>query len=1107
VSNPSSASSSGFEPQAWAVAFFQVVVDKVWDGIAKKIGSHQEQQKLKTAWQNAFRKAIEDTQNELRNTPQLVALTQASQLQNLSEVSALESSDFLDTNIFASNTSSQIIQHCRLEGIDAPSALNLEEGIKTVLEKFKQNLFAADESFRTLLAQAATVDSNKLLKNIDKSLNAIAERSKLPEPEDFPERLYRKSILNEFNMPTFAGIVDRNSSNVPQGEITMSVVNLFVNLEAEYESELVIVPSFSGTANPDPENTDADKSRNITTQSQRHVERKDVLEFLRMYRTLVVRGVPGAGKSTLLRYLLALSAGCHLNSALQSSEVTVSDAPLPIMIPVREYVRSVQGNLLDFLVERACTAGQLNTEVDHKKALKIGLEKALQNGRCIVCVDGLDEIATDEQGQKIRLAIQQWQEMYSQNWFLVTTRFAGYANVRLDVTKFKLVDLVPMTDTKIQEFLEHWFKIHEVNQERQKENRDGLWKSLDNQKTILDMARNPLLLTIIAVVYRAGTHLPSQRVRLYERCVELLLENWASNRGQPVSESERQRPFYRMLEPILREIAWNMQAEAHTNEERLTISRTRLKEVAAEFLFIDSETETHQKRTLAESEAEEFVRFIEKRIGLLNDNGSEVFSFTHPSFQEYFAAQRLYENRSEHPIWDEIKDRLYDPKWREVILLTLGIPKTSGTEAMASKILEKIRQVGENDRLEEFTHRHLDLRLAAIADLVATTADTRNSVLEAVFQLIQVEIEIPHNTRFAMLSRCRGIPQVLDRLKQISQNITAHLVDRVLSAQTLGILGEKVQAVKILLQITQSTEFEDSYALVSATRALILLEQQPKAIEILLKITQDPKIDDYLRSEAIQMLGASKVVENNARIIKIILKYAQNTQIDSYLRVNIAQTLVNLGEKPQAIKILLKIAQDTRFDNLNTQVIAAQTLGILGEKSQAIKILLQITKKTKSYMQISAAQALAILGEKLQAIKFLLKIAQDKNQSTLTQVKSARALGILGEKLQAIDILLQIAQNIKFEDSERNDAAQALGALGEKSQAIAMLLEIAQNINNSEHLRIDAAQALGALGEKLQAVKIILQIVQNTKSSDSRSSYIARIVQSIAIELPPIYKS
>jgi HEAT repeat protein len=902
-----------------------------------------------------------------------------------------------------------------------------------------------------------------------------------------PEAQYRQSILKMFNVPTFSGIVDNNDKDAPQGAVDMSVLNLFVDLEAEREIVMRSGPSLVVTARTGPavsteaagqepsyaidtstrENLEVDQT--TTAQSQQKIERKDVLEFLWTHRSVVIRGGPGMGKSTLLRYLLALSALQQLNGDLKRTEADTNNVILPIMIPVRNYVRDSHENLLDFLVKQARDTFQMNFPAD---VLKAGFEQALQDGRCLVCVDGLDEIATDDQGQMIRNAITQWRTHYPQNRYVVTTRVAGYPSVRLDPTQFQLLDLLELDDEKIQIFLKNWFEIHLENPQDQKAHQDGLWESLKNQPAILKMARTPLLLTIIAVVYRQGTQLPSQRVRLYERCVELLLEKW----GVRITQAEQDRPFFKLRERILRQVAWRMQQ----GEERLTIISSRLEREVQNLLA----TTMNVQEDLVADDAKAFLEFIEKRVGLLNDVGGNIFSFVHPTFQEYFTALYLYQNRKTDGIWEQIKDRLYDPKWREVILLLLGIPEDGDDENFTTGILEEIRRVGENDALEEYTHRHLDLRLAAVADLVAVTPEVKSRVIEETLQLLIHSVTAQpfqnHLARYELLERCREIPAVVDGLMQFVLDARFHPSHRVWAIQLLGRLGDKShRVINGLLEIAHA-DTSDSDMQIHVAKALGALGEKLQAMAILSRVVQVNTNSNYIvwASEVFGSLG------EKSHASKILLGVAKNTEIDFLTRVNALDSLGNLGEKPP--EVIDGLSQIFNVD-VYSQVKAAaiQALGKLGEKAQATKILFETAKKDISgEMGILAAQALDSFGEKPQAINILLETASSLGavispHNSAMKAQVAEALGVLGERSYAAEILLDIATTATYSTQESN--LINLRTLGEKSPRILDGLHNIATTDPEPEVRVTAAQVFQTFGGNSREVISNLHAIATTK--------------------------
>ncbi len=67
---------------------------------------------------------------------------------------------------------------------------------------------------------------------------------------------------------------------------------------------------------------------------------------------------------------------------------------------------------------------------------------------------------------------------------------------------------------------------------------------------VRQLASNPLMLTILALIHRAGARLPSRRVELYELAVKTLLEDWELSRGIPERKIVKENEALRLLGPL-----------------------------------------------------------------------------------------------------------------------------------------------------------------------------------------------------------------------------------------------------------------------------------------------------------------------------------------------------------------------------------------------------------------------------------------------------------------------------------------------------------------------------------------------------------------------------
>ncbi len=153
-------------------------------------------------------------------------------------------------------------------------------------------------------------------------------------------------------------------------------------------------------------------------------------------------------------------------------------------------------------------------------------------------------------------------------------------------------------------------------------------KNLTNQLfsslSLTGLAKNPLLITMIAATHRANLELPKRRVELYEEISKLLLGTrpFAKNTQLTLTASENKR--------ILQVLAWQlMQAEiAQFTPEQ------------GESWISDTLQRCCKERNLS---ATEFFTEMLETAGLLQEKELSVYEFTHQTFQEYFAALHLRE--------------------------------------------------------------------------------------------------------------------------------------------------------------------------------------------------------------------------------------------------------------------------------------------------------------------------------------------------------------------------------------------------------------------------------------------------------------------------------
>jgi len=109
-----------------------------------------------------------------------------------------------------------------------------------------------------------------------------------------------------------------------------------------------------------------------------------------------------------------------------------------------------------------------------------------------------------------------------------------------------------------------------------------------------------------------------------------------------------------------------------------------------------------------------FLAKMSEDAGILSPKGPERWGFSHLTFEEYFAARWILSKR-EREIEAEILRRAPDPRWTEVIRLTIAyIGTVNSQQEVATDLLRAI--LNRKDDYEKYMHRNLLLAGRVLAD-------------------------------------------------------------------------------------------------------------------------------------------------------------------------------------------------------------------------------------------------------------------------------------------------------------------------------------------------------------------------------------------------------
>ena len=356
---------------------------------------------------------------------------------------------------------------------------------------------------------------------------------------------------------------------------------------------------------------------------------------------LALLGEAGAGKSTFLKKLLAWQAAALLGLAAPPPGLEAD--LLPVLIVLRDLAPRLAGLELEGLAEQKRSEAlaqaaweQIRSDLGMVCAdFETGLRQALDDGRCLLALDGLDEVPHDLR-PRVRQAVEALLKLFKPARLLLTCRIRSYTGETAMPSLASYI-LAPFDDDQIRRFCMAWYntqkELGRVNEAQAQEKAADLARAA-LEADLRELAQNPMLLTTIAIIHQREVGLPRERVRLYSLAVDVLLRRWQRHK---VAEKD--------LADFLKD-----DLKLRGVVEALAYASHRASAVQG------GTGDLHRKDAVQLLEsgdllgslalAGEFLDYIDQRAGLLVGRGGEpgkpaAYGFPHRTFQEYLAGSYL----------------------------------------------------------------------------------------------------------------------------------------------------------------------------------------------------------------------------------------------------------------------------------------------------------------------------------------------------------------------------------------------------------------------------------------------------------------------------------
>lgn len=412
----------------------------------------------------------------------------------------------------------------------------------------------------------------------------------------------------------------------------------------------------------------------------------------------VITGDPGAGKSTLLKYIaLAFVDG------MQKERLGIEQDLIPVIFPIAAYAEACKkAESINYPLKRFIPEYFQGQGIRHD--LGDLFDAAEEENNALFLFDGLDEVADETERKKMVAAIRNFiiNGDNKENRYVITCRIASYTKTTrfepVSRKEFAHFTILPFNIDQINDFLLNWYRCYEKEINKRSETceaeaikkRDKMDRVIKENENISDIATNPLMLTILALIDHEGGDLPKNRADLYRRCLEMLSRRWENIRS--LHEREESIEFklgkWAINEDFvikyLGPIAYKMHDEASPD-----IAYRALKENLTTEL-----NRQNKDDILSKQQADDFISIMKEQSGIIQEVKPGFYGFMHQTFKEYLAARTLSDRASDPK--KKLGEKLFLPEWLEVILLAVSSMPPNLATGFLEEIFKEERKHLEN---------------------------------------------------------------------------------------------------------------------------------------------------------------------------------------------------------------------------------------------------------------------------------------------------------------------------------------------------------------------------------------------------------------------------
>ena len=425
-----------------------------------------------------------------------------------------------------------------------------------------------------------------------------------------------------------------------------------------------------------------------TRELRRGLEADLARRLYHQYGNIAVVGDPGSGKTCFAKYEMLTYC------IPPESEVAWYEKHIPVYLPLSDgaHLLDDSSTLIDLCARYA--------EIQNLGLSTQDITNLLAEGSIAFFFDGLDEVASIEKRQRLMQLITDTIEKCSKfgNRFVVTLRPAALRTIELP-EDLRTLQLRGLADPEIEALATRVIVAGhdgEDNEPLSQDDRAVLERLLADckQKPGIDrLARNPLLLTLLVMIYTNSGPFSAKRHTIYAQAARTL-----------ISVRHRDARPHLLSEQDLRARLGLIALSIYRQKISDVPSRNEIRKVLSE-IFVP---QGHEPNNAIER-VDRFLQDVAEITGILrltsrsSDDGEDAVTFMHHSFLEYYAGIGLDQSGQ---FDEEINDIALQPRWHDVITLAVGIKNERGDITPTLKAINR-----STDSLEMITGSRLLMSL------------------------------------------------------------------------------------------------------------------------------------------------------------------------------------------------------------------------------------------------------------------------------------------------------------------------------------------------------------------------------------------------------------